>query len=116
MINEKNSMYQLFLKNRDRDTLDSFRKYRNNLTKLMKKAKHNYYSCMFECVSGVKLNSITTLHKANFSVEEITEGDQTYRDKALAEKFNNRLSSLVDHCTTLRVCTSSFVSLSFPNR
>lgn len=101
MINVKNSMYQLFLKNRDPDALDSFRKYRNNLTKVMKKAKCSCNSCMFEGVSGVKemwskLNSITALHKGNFSVKEITEGDRTYRGRALAEKLNNHLTSSVD--------------------
>lgn len=55
---------------------------------------------MFEGVAGVKemwskLNSITALHKSNFSVEAITEGDQTYRGKELAEKFNEHRTSLI---------------------
>lgn len=75
---------------------------------------------MFEGVSGVKemwskLNSITALHKGNFSVEEITEGDRTYRGRALAEKLNNHLTSSVDSVsdtTALHYMSAQTVPLS----
>lgn len=45
-INEKNELYQQYLRSRTSDKLNTYKTYKNKLTRLLKIAKKQYYEAM----------------------------------------------------------------------
>lgn len=101
MINEKNRLYHAFLNSRDPDDLKRFKKYRNNLTKLQKQAKCDYYYSMFDGIVDAKqtwnkLNSVISSRRPASTIKELKVGNEVLKDEALANKFNDYFASLVE--------------------
>lgn len=92
-INEKNKLFQHFLKTKEQTDLIEFKNFRNKVNKVLKKAKIDFYAYKFSTVinnSKMVWSSVNKLigRKQATVPSYIQINDIHFSGKALADKFN----------------------------
>lgn len=104
-IQQKNTMFSTFVKNKDPDALKKFRTYRNRLDKELKKVRKQHFNNLFASVSGCtdalwrNLNSLLNYNVKKESVREIKSNGIELSGQALANAFNNHIVNTAHQVT-----------------
>lgn len=99
-IKTKDKLFKVFLNTRSADDLKVFKKYRNRLTKKLRKARAEYYSTLLEVKNGrhdllwSRLNLLLRREQPQASLRMLKLNDKDISGVELAEVFNNFFTTL----------------------
>ena len=94
-VKKKNTMYKQYLITKSPNLLDSYKKYKNKLTSILRQAEKNYFaSKLLEAKDNMSktwkvINKITKKTSSKSSVEQLADGGSLINDPVeIAKKFN----------------------------
>lgn len=116
MIKKKNLLYAKFVKTRHHNDLSEFKRYRNFVTKQLRKTKDAYYEALFKRVSTRgdvlwrEINKLLNRSCSRDNALELNIDNKIVKGQELANKFNVYFTTLVssDLSNPSRACNSDY--------
>lgn len=123
-IRRKNALYNEFIKTKDPELFQAFKKFRTCLDKDIKMVRRDYYAPSFNlpvastAALWKKLNSLLNYNTNEEMIQSLNINGIELQQKALADAFNEHFVKIGSHSTPDNdlegiACNSSFLALYF---
>lgn len=109
-INFKNKLYKKFIKSRSIEHLSTFKDFRNQLTKEIKKARRSYYNSVFlTCdprsdIIWKKINTVLQRSNLRSQIQNLLINGKLLTGSELANEFNDFFVNLEDLQSSNKAC------------